>query len=99
MNLLLISFIKHTIKGELAEFRSLDQVDFLDNDSMIGRLFYRIFKSQQKNVDTVCSILAHLMNKFISKLQESTEFDASSKTKTPSGAKGSKEKQGDATGD
>lgn len=42
---------------------------------MIGKIFYRILKSQEKNVDTVCSILAHLMNKFISRLQEGSEFD------------------------
>ena len=68
VNLLLISFIKHMIKTELKDVISLEKVDFLAEDSLIGVLFFRIFKSQQKNVDTICSILAHLMNKFISKL-------------------------------
>ena len=49
---------------------SIGEVNFLDDDSLTGKLFYRIFKSQEKNVDTVCCMLAHLMNKFIQELQE-----------------------------
>ena len=44
-NLLLISFIKNIIKEELSQYASIDKVDFLSKDSIIGRLFYRIFKS------------------------------------------------------
>jgi len=47
----------------------------MDEDSIIGKIFYRILKSQEINVDTICSILAHLMNRFIQKMQESSEFD------------------------
>ena len=63
--MLLISFIKNIIKQEISDATTLDKIDFLADDSLIGRLFYRILKSQEKNVDTICSILAHLMNKFI----------------------------------
>lgn len=67
--MLLISFIRETIRDELEQFSSIDKVDFKE-DSMIGTLFYRVLKSQQRNVDTICSMLAHLMNNFITNHQE-----------------------------
>ena len=68
VNFLVISFVQKIVAEELKNVASIEKVDFLSNESLVGRLFYRVFKSQEKNVDTVCSILAHLMNKFISKL-------------------------------
>ena len=58
-------------------------------------------------MDTICSILAHLLNKFIAKLQESTEFDNTAATSSKgkarenasAGGKGLKEKQGGEAGD
>ena len=64
VNLLLISFIKQVIPQELEGMRLRD-IDFTKKDSLIGKLFHRIFKSQERNMDTVCSILAHLLDKFI----------------------------------
>ena len=76
VNLNLISFLSHVIQKEIGSKKAVKQVDFLSDDSIIGKLFYRILKSQERNVDTVCSMLAHMMNKFISKLQEGNDFDA-----------------------
>ena len=45
VNMLLISFIKNIIKQEISEATTLDKIDFLADDSLIGRLFYRILKS------------------------------------------------------
>ena len=89
INLLLISFIKTVVKKELANVQSLDKVDFLREDSVIGVLFYRILKSQEKNVDTVCSVLAHLMNGFISMLQDGQDFETQNNQEANAkGAKG-----------
>mmetsp|Transcript_11876 Transcript_11876/g.14122 ORF Transcript_11876/g.14122 Transcript_11876/m.14122 type:complete len:90 (+) Transcript_11876:175-444(+) len=76
VNLNLVSFLKHVIVDEIRGKKTVKQVDFTSDDSLIGKLFYRILKSQERNVDTVCSMLAHMMNKFISRLQEGSEFDA-----------------------
>lgn len=88
VNLNLISFIKKTIKLELQDVQSLKDVDFLKESSLIGKLFYRILKSQERNMDTICCMLAHLMNKFIQSLQEGgAEFDAGSKQDAARGNK------------
>ena len=66
----MISFIKQIINHELGKFKDLKKVDFHRDDSLIGKLFYRVFKSQEKNMDTICCILAELMNQFIAKQQD-----------------------------
>ena len=91
VNLLLISFIKNIIHSEISKAKSLNDIDFLAEDSLIGRLFYRILKSQEKNVDTICSILAHLMNRFIQKLTESNDYEAP--TKKDNAARGGRDDQ------
>lgn len=93
VNFLVISFVQKIVAEELKNVASIEKVDFLSNESVVGRLFYRVFKSQEKNVDTVCSILAHLMNKFISKLQEGSEFDAAKDAARAGAAAGKKAKQ------
>ena len=45
VNLNLISFLGLVIKKEIGSKKSLKQVDFLSDDSIIGKLFYRILKS------------------------------------------------------
>lgn len=97
--MLLISFIKNIIKQEISDATTLDKIDFLADDSLIGRLFYRILKSQEKNVDTICSILAHLMNKFIQKLTESNDYEAPKKDSNGRGGKDDGKNQADNAND
>ena len=83
-NLLLISFIKQVVANELKDQR-LQNVDFTKEGNLIGELFYHVFKSQERNMDTVCSMLAHLMDKFVLSTQEGKTYEARNDGKNKKG--------------
>ena len=45
VNFLVISFVQKIVGEELKNVASIEKVDFLSNESLVGRLFYRVFKS------------------------------------------------------
>ena len=71
VNLLLISLIQQILATELKhnQWECIDHVDFTRPDSLVRKLFTRIMKSQETNVDTICCIVAHMMNSFLQQLQ------------------------------
>ena len=69
VNLLLISLIQQILATELEQYHYIDHVDFTHENSLVRKLFTRIMKSQETNVDTICCIVAHMMNSFLQQLQ------------------------------
>lgn len=62
VNFLLLSVIKEIIPNEFKKFKSLDEVDLLSDQCLIGKLFKYIFKSQNTNVDSISCFVAHILN-------------------------------------
>ena len=69
VNLLLISLIQRILSTELEQYQDLKDVDFTGENSLVRKLFTRIMKSQETNVDTICCIVAHMMNSFLQQFQ------------------------------
>ena len=65
VNMLLLSLIQQILDKELSKYRKLSEVDFTSPNSLIRKLFMRIMKSQETNIDTICCIVAHMMNQFL----------------------------------
>ena len=74
-NCLLISLIRPVALDEISKCRTIDDVDFDDKNSLVGKLFRRIFKSQETNIDSLCCIVADMINKFMNQKKEGSFID------------------------
>ncbi len=55
-----MAFIKCIAEAELKNYATLEEVNFESSDSVIGKIFRYIMKSQKDNMDTLCCIAAHM---------------------------------------
>ena len=46
---------------ELKNYTQLEDVNFLSKDSVVGKIFKLIMKSQETNIDTLCSLACHVI--------------------------------------
>lgn len=49
------------IEYELKQYSTLEEVDFLAKESVVGKIVKLIFKQQETNTDTVCSLACHII--------------------------------------
>jgi hypothetical protein len=52
---------------------TLEQVDLLHKDSLIGKVFKYIFRSQATNLDSIAAFVAHLVNCLLKDFQVSED--------------------------
>ena len=69
VNYLLITVLKGIIDKEFERYDDISQVDLLAEDSLVGRIFKYIFRSQPVNIDSVASVVAHLLNWLMSEFK------------------------------
>ena len=69
VNYLLITVLKGIIDKEFERYDDITQVDLLAEDSLVGRIFKYIFRSQPVNIDSVASVVAHLLNWLMSEFK------------------------------
>ena len=54
--------VRKVLPIELSKHKTLGDVDFLSEDSLVGRLFKYMFRSQGTNTDSIGAYVAHLLN-------------------------------------
>ena len=61
VNFQLLSIMKKILPVELHN-KKLTEIDFLSSESLTGKIFKYIFKSQSINLDSIGTFVAHLIN-------------------------------------
>ena len=70
---LMLSTAKGVLIRELEQHEFIEDVNFSSEQSAFGNLFRLILKSQETNMDSLCSFAGHVINKLIQKFNSDTQ--------------------------